>query len=326
MKNTTMSALEQEALVFALALDGNGGALEGIDASTTGAKSKWLHFDMSFVSTCEWLNEQRLEEDIILALLSPETRPRVVSKSSGLLLIVRGINTNPGANPQDMVSLRLWIENNRLISVRQRRLLSVQDVRQSLAIGEGPTSISDVVASVLAKMTERIAEFVDATEAQVEALELATQNENIRVLRPKISLLRRQTAVVRRYLAPQREAINALFRLEGDYLDVTHRHAIRDLGDRLTRYVEDLDLVRERALVIESELADRISQQLNERMYLFSIIAAIFLPITFITGIFGMNVGGMPGVEEPAAFWIALASMAVVAVILMVILKIKKWF
>ena len=321
-----MSALDDDALIFAFQLDGKGSAQECPEALGAASESQWFHFDLNFESAKGWLEKLALEENVIDALLSLETRPRVVGKSDGLLLILRGINTNPGADPEDMVSLRLWIENDRLISVRQRKLLSVQDVRQSFGTGHGPTSISEVVRDILVRMTERIAAFVDETENRIENLELATQHEEASEVRAQISSLRRQTAVVRRYLAPQREALESLSRLGSSFLHTEHQYAIRDLGDRLTRYVEDLDLVRERALVIESELADRVSQQLNERMYLFSIIAAIFLPITFITGIFGMNVGGMPGVDEPRAFLWALLGMFVVVLISLAILKFKKWF
>ena len=314
------------ALIFAFVLDGEGGAQSiGDDASQSKFPS-WFHYDMNFDSLEGQLVTQNLDADIVRSLLSQETRPRVVGTKDGLLLILRGINTNPGADPEDMVSLRLWIENERLISVRQRKLLSVQDVRHSLEAQQGPQSISEIVNDILTRMTERIAVFVDDTEARIEAIELATQTEEISALRKKISSLRRQAAVVRRYLAPQREAIDSLYRLDSSFIKVDHQRAIRDLGDRLTRYVEDLDLVRERALVIESELADRISQQLNERMYLFSIIAAIFLPITFITGIFGMNLGGLPGADEPQAFWVAIVGMTLVAGLLLIILKLKKWF
>lgn len=321
-----MMTSDNDALIFAFSLDGQGGAEEWSQEQPKTNMPSWFHLDMNFAVTKEWLIDQGLKEDIIHALISLETRPRVVANDDGLLLILRGINTNPGADPEDMVSLRLWIENDRLISVRQRKLLSVQDVRKSLVSGSGPRTIPEIVEDLLSRMTERIAMFVDDTEAQVESIEIASQDEVVPVLRSKISIIRRQTAVVRRYLAPQREAINSLFRLEEGLFETQHRNAIRDLGDRLTRYVEDLDLVRERALVIESELTDRISQQLNDRMYLFSIIAAIFLPITFITGIFGMNVGGMPGVEEPRAFVWALLGMFVVFLISVVILKFKKWF
>ena len=319
---------EVDGLIFAFSLDGTGGA---VDVSPSGSKMEpgaiqWFHYDMNIESTVEYLNGHGLDEDIIQALLSPETRPRVVGKSTGLLLILRGINSNPGQDPEDMVSLRLWIESHRLISVRQRRLVSVQDVRESFRSGDGPRSISEIVKNILSGMTERIATFVDESEEKIETLEKLIQNDEIKSLRASISSLRRQTAVVRRYLAPQREAINSLYRLDDNHLEPEHRLLIRDLGDRLTRYVEDLDLVRERALVVESEIADRISQQLNERMYLFSIIAAIFLPITFITGIFGMNVGGMPGVDQPEAFWLALGGMVIIALLLIMILRMKSWF
>ena len=101
---------------------------------------------------------------------------------------------------------------------------------------------------------------------------------------------------------------------------------MREQSDRITRYVEDLDLVRERALVVQEELFNRISQEQNARTYVLSIVAAIFLPITFISGVFGMNVAGLPGLEEINSFWIVSAVMLAISVAILIGLRLKKWF
>ena len=101
---------------------------------------------------------------------------------------------------------------------------------------------------------------------------------------------------------------------------------VREQTDRIAREVEDLDLVRERSLVITEELLNRIAQEQNNRMYVLSIIAAIFLPITFITGLFGMNVAGLPGIENPAAFLLVAGAMLGVTVLTLVLLRAKRWF
>ena len=144
-------------------------------------------------------------------------------------------------------------------------------------------------------------------------------------VRPLVSAARRQIAVVRRYLAPQRVALETLLRYQKDLFDDEQIHRIREQADRITRYVEDLDLIRERALVVQEELLNRVQQEQNARMYVLSIVAAIFLPITFVTGLFGMNVAGLPGTSNGDAFWLVLIGMGALSALAVWLLKLKKW-
>jgi zinc transporter len=145
-------------------------------------------------------------------------------------------------------------------------------------------------------------------------------------IRSDVSAIRRQLATVRRFLAPQRDALDALFRQGKLFLDEDKLYLVREQSDRITRYVEDLDLVRERALVVQEELFNRISQEQNARTYVLSIVAAIFLPITFISGVFGMNVAGLPGLEDINSFWIVSGVMLATSVAILIGLRWKKWF
>ena len=101
---------------------------------------------------------------------------------------------------------------------------------------------------------------------------------------------------------------------------------IREVSDRLIRNIEDLDAVRERAAVTQEELLSRLSDQMNTRMYVLSVVAAIFLPLGFLTGLLGINVGGIPGTENPWAFLIFLLFIIVIFVGQMLWFRSKKWF
>jgi zinc transporter len=100
---------------------------------------------------------------------------------------------------------------------------------------------------------------------------------------------------------------------------------LRDEADRITRYLEDLDLARERTMVLREEFLGQLAQEQNSRMYVLSVVAAIFLPLTFVTGLLGMNVGGLPGLESPRGFAGSLVIMVLAAVGLVVFFRSKKW-
>lgn len=310
--------------VWGRALDGAGGALD-LAAVPNASGPRWFHIDYSSATAASWLADRGLDGMVAESLLRLETRPRMALMEGGVLIVLRGVNTNPGADPEDMVSIRLWVEPDRLITVRQRRVLSAQDVRTALDEGRGARSVAGLVTELVERLADRIGTFVDAIDDQVTEYETAIESDEGSVVRAKVSATRRQIAVVRRYLAPQRDALDALYRHSKDVLDGEHAFLVREQADRIMRYVEDLDLARERTIVIQEELLNRIAQQQNARTYVLSLVAAVFLPISFITGLFGMNVGGLPGLERADAFWFVAGAMGAIALGILLWLRLSKW-
>jgi len=311
-------------------LDGKGHGRE-IDSAAVSAWSAdqgllWVHFDVSDRQTCHWLAEESgLPGVAIDTLLAGETRPRSAVSENGMLIVLRGVNTNPGADPEDMVSIRVWIEDQRIVSSQRRRLLSVEDLGESLTSGAGPTSPGEFVASLVERLADRIGEFVDSIEDRMDNAEDEISKGKAPGFRQRLSALRRQIAEVRRFLAPQRDALDRLTRQSSPWLSDVETHSLRQEADRITRFLEDLDLARERAVVLQEELLSLIAQEQNSRMYVLSVVAAIFLPLTFIAGLLGMNVGGMPGLESPVGFAWSVVIMIVAGAALLLFFRWKKW-
>jgi zinc transporter len=95
------------------------------------------------------LRSERLHPLVVDALLADETRPRIAPFGNGLMLILRGVNPNAGADPDDMVALRVWIEPKRLITMRTRRLMAAQDVRDEIDAGKAPTTVVETLVRLI---------------------------------------------------------------------------------------------------------------------------------------------------------------------------------
>ena len=286
----------------------------------------WVHIDVNDDASRLWLTDvSGLEPSIVEALLADETSPRSFSTEQGLLVVLRGVNTNPGEDPEDMVSIRLWIEHDRIISTRRRRLLSVVDIRDALLQGKGPKSSSDFLAALTGKLADRIGDFVDSIENRLGDAEDKMATEDQTEFRRTITSLRQQIASVRRFLAPQRDALDRLYRQPGTWFSPTEIQELREEADRITRYLEDLELARERTMVLREEFLGQLAQEQNSRMYVLSVVAAVFLPLTFVTGLLGMNVGGLPGLESPKGFLGSVVIMIIAAAGLVAFFRWKKW-
>ena len=317
-------------LLHAVVLDGAGGcrpaSAKEIDKWSSDEGTLWTHLSLGDEGVRRWLRESADLDDVVTdTLLAPDVRPRVRLTERGLLIVLRGVNLNPGEDPEDMVAVRVWIEPRRIISIRRRKLLSVQDVLHSLEAGDGPRTPGAFVAEVVEYLANRIGMFVDSIEESIAEAEEAVESVDAPGTSRQLSTLRRTIASVRRFLAPQRDALDRLYRQPGPLFSAEEIDYLREEADRITRYVEDLDLARERAVVLREEYLGQMAQEQNSRMYVLSVVAAVFLPLTFVTGMLGMNVGGLPGVNSTWGFTGSVIVMIVVTVSLIAYFRYKKW-
>ncbi|MFK8042284.1 zinc transporter ZntB [Congregibacter sp.] len=319
-----------QGLVHALLLDG-AGTCRPYDWSLVGAwtpdeGSLWLHFDFEDESAQNWLRDKSGLNDIAFSsLTNAETRPRALNRGDNLLLTLRGINMNPGQEPDDMVSLRMWTNGKKLISTRRRNLISTKDVLDELDAGNGPRNTVELLVVWTERITGRMTDTIEGFEDNVLLIEERLLSGETTGIRTELATLRKQIISVRRYLAPQREAMNRLVAENLSWLDDLNRLRLREINDRLIRHIEDMDEVRDRAVLAQEELASRIAEQMNARSYLFTVAAVIFLPLGFLTGLMGINVGGMPGINNDYAFWIVVLLSALVGIGLTLIFKMRRW-
>jgi zinc transporter len=307
-----------KGLVFACVLDGQGGARFGtwdlVAAWKPADGILWMHMDHRVQATRTWVREQSgLDEISTAAMLADETRPRATARGAGLLVNLRGVNLNPGSQPDDMISVRAWLEETRIITLRRRRLASIQDVRAALEAGNGPASAGEFLFDLGDQLLRRMATSFEDLDERIDLLQERIAAHPGAALRAEISDVRNQVIAMRRYLAPQRDAIVRLSMEKVAWLTDLDRERLREIGDRTTRRVEDLELARDRAGVASEELTNRIAEQMNRTMYVLAIVAAIFLPLGLLTGLLGINVAGMPGANDEAAFWIVCGILAALA-------------
>jgi zinc transporter len=189
----------------------------------------------------------------------------------------------------------------------------------------GPKAAPELFLRLAERLTERMNSVIVRLDEQLDEIEARLESENHAPLRRELVDLRQSIVALRRYLGPQREALSSLQIDAPTWLDANHRIALREIGDRLLRYLEDLDAARERAVVVKDEITNHLAETMNRTMFALSIVASVFLPLGFITGLLGINVGGMPGVESAYAFWITCGLLVVLVIGEVYLLKKLKW-
>ena len=298
----------QESLICAFRIDGAGGAepLEWRGLVQVGARDQgflWLHLNRQAAETKRWLHEDSELPAIVRDfLLSGTTRPRCTQLGDGLILNLRGVNLNPGASEEDMVSLRMWIQPGLIVSTRLRHIQAIQDLRDEIGAGRPPLDVGEFVQRIclnLIKRTEPVIAGLDDQTDRLEELILAGKSDRVRA---SLTSLREKTVKLRRYVHPQREALKLLAEANVEWLDDGRREMLFEVANAAARLVESLDQIRERAVIIHDELVRSLSRKASQALYMVSLVAGVFLPLDFVTGLLGMNLGFIPWTSEPWAF------------------------
>ncbi|MFT5051959.1 MAG: zinc transporter [Chlamydiales bacterium] len=319
------------APIASYVLDGEGGAqrpdLEAFEQHMDAGDVVWAHLDRGVEGTEEWLRERSgLDAVTCDALLYPDTRPRARVYGRGIMLILRVPNRNEGDSQEDMVALRLWVEARRMISVRLRRVDTAASVGRQLDRGQGPADTRALLSELVHGILDRLEPVLDDLEERVDRAEEALQQRG--AARPDDSLarLRRELAIYYRHLKPQQSALVHLGSI--DYLDWFEPPAVAQLheaSERTARMTEDLETLRERAELVYEEWQIRVSDQLNRRMYVSAIAAALFLPLTFVTGMLGINVGGIPLADDTRGFMLVCGVVLLLGALEVCVLWRRRW-
>ena len=327
-----MDGESERGLIHAYLLNGKGGADElSYEEAMLWNKDRgilWLHFDLSEKQTLEWLlHDSKLDPLLVETILDEEEpRPRCTQIGDGLLIVLRAVNHNPGADPDDMLVMRIWAEAGRVITFSNAKLLAVRYIQRKIISGIGPvdtvTMIEEIGECILDRVSETVADIEDFLDEVEDKLIAEQEDED---MMGEISEIRRQLSTIKRYLSPQRDAMESIPRQLVTWMNKNSRYQLKETAHRLTRILEDIENLRERALINIDELNSAMNQDAQRNMYMISVLAAFFLPLTFITGLLGINVGGIPFENHDHGFLIICIIVAVLSAILITLFKKIKW-
>ena len=332
MSEQTDDAETETPLLFGRVLDGAGGAREigweeaqGWQPAAPG-EVMWLHICRSRAGVYEWLQDKLgIPEPTAELLTSDQTRPRAFAEGETLVGTLRGINFNPGAEPEDMISMQLWCDGRRLVTLRRLPLQTPREVVRQLDAGNGPPDAGATITLLAELMIARMSQSIVDMNYVLDELEDDDPEEHADEMLKRISTIRRNCLGLKRHMAPQHEALEQISRDAPHWFEDHDRREIAESIARLRRYLDDIDISKESALVLQDELRARSLASSEHATYMLTIVAGIFLPLGFLTGLLGINVGGMPGLDDPDAFWAVVALCGFLFIALIVVFRRLRW-
>ncbi len=204
------------------------------------------------------------------------------------------------------------------------------DLRERISHGKGrirTQGVDYLMYAILDAIVDNYFSVIEAYGDKIEDLEgnIFLANANGNDTPNKIQSLKQDILKIRRAILPLREVINRLEKLDVNFIDAKTNSYLRDLHDHILQVSESIELYREMVWSLMDMYMTIISNKMNEIMKVLTIIATIFIPLTFVAGIYGMNFKNMPELQTENGYFILLGFMAVLFLFMLNYFRRKKW-
>jgi zinc transporter len=283
----------------------------------------WFHLNADNAQTKKWLDSHLNIPDIAIdMLLSKNTRPNVTFFNDCVLLTLRAVNLTDKTTKDPFNAINIWITPSYIITVRNVKILAMDEIASKLGDGELLSTKGDFIIELINNLNKRIRFMIREIEDISDDIDEQIILDNFDDIESKLIELRKTIVRIRKFLLPQKDALRTLSSGNLSFLDGPDQQVLSSLYNKTLKDVEDLDMIKEHVVLNQEELKNHKNDLMNQSMYRISIVSALFLPLGFITGLLGVNVGGLPGLNNPSAFMI-LTGLSVFYIIIMFIYLYK---
>ena len=295
--------------------------------SEAGAETiTWVDLDGRATDSVEWLkNESGLPDQVILRLLEQSTLNHHEKLDDGLLLRFHAQEILTAAGESDSTSVGLWFERDRVISIWSDPIPALETLKAKASQHQGSWApleiLTCLINSHVSKLESLIVMVSDETDELEEQILESIDDANA----AQLDTVRRTTIRIRRQLLALRNLL--VFILSDRSLPISDddRPAIESVTDRVRNYLEILEGCHERAHLLRDQIESQMNARLNQITYNLTIVATVFLPLSFLTGLLGMNVSGIPEQHDPQGFVFVCTGMVLIAMGSWIFLRWRKW-
>jgi magnesium transporter len=246
------------------------------------------------------------------------------------VLVMHGLTFDERSGEVTVPELDVVLGKRFLITSHQANLAVMEDGRhtpehQCMNIGKSP---SYALYTVVDHLVDGYFPVLDTMDDAIEELEAQIVANPTREVLQRIFTLKRSLGLARKVTSPQLEVFNRLIARDEEFIDTKFTIYFRDVYDHLVRTFEVIDSYRDLMSSALDAYLSTVANRQNEIMKRLTVLASIFLPITFVTGVFGQNFRYMPQVEHDQGhlWWFALLGMALISAAQLIYYRYKDWF
>ncbi len=299
-------------------------------------------FEQEKTGRTAWINVNGLKEDfirqitenynlhplIIEDILNTEHRPKIEDMDTSLLILFKMLSWNDEKDILESEQVSLIVTPKTLISFQERPGDVFNSIRERLRSGKGRLrkSGTDYLACrIMDAVVDQYFPIIEKAGIEIESAEEEIMTVPNKATVHKLHMIKRRLLYLKKNIWPLREAVSALERNESDIIEPATAPYFRDLYQSIIQIIDMLETMKDMNSGLFDIYLSSISNRMNEVMKVLTIIATIFIPLTFIAGIYGMNFEYMPELKWKASYYIILAIMALIAGGMVFVFKRRKW-
>ncbi len=257
-----------------------------------------------------------------------QERPKFEEYANGNYLLFRELKFDSERKGIKTQQVSIFFTNHLVISFQEEADDLFESVRERLRSGRGRIRKrgADYLAyALLDNVVDNYFSTLDEVESVIEELELEILENPDNQTKSKIHRLKQEMLIVRKSIAPLREAIGRFSKSENEYIDPETLIFIRDLYDHTIQIMDMVETYRDLLNGLQDLFLSELSFKMNNVMQVLTIITTIFVPLSFLAGLYGMNFVYIPELQWEYGYFALLGLMAFIAFMLILYFREKKW-
>jgi magnesium transporter len=261
-------------------------------------------------------------------ILNTEQRPKIEDYGEDLFIVVKLISYNEKKDEVEAEQISLILRPHALLSFQEKEGDDFAAVKERLRAGKGRLrkmgadylayTLLDIVVDQYFVVLERLGERIEVLEGKLLADPAAATLH-------KVQKLKKEMLLLRKWVWPLREVISSLERGEFPGIQESTRVYLRDVYDHAIQVMDSIEIYRDMLSGMLDIYLSSLNNRMNAVMKVLTIIATIFMPLTFLAGVYGMNFKHMPELDWPWGYPLILTVMTFIAILMLVLFRRKKW-
>lgn len=271
----------------------------------------WLHFNVGHAGAEGWLRAHaELSENFYEALREGSRSTRIERDGDSLFAVVNDVTFDFGYDPADIATLWLSVRRGLVISARRQPLRAIDRLRTAVKRGEPLDDSVALLGHLLADQADELQRILRRATERVDDIEDAMLAGHHERHTAELARLRRLSVRLQRLLAPEPGALLRTLSNPPAWIAADERQRLHHASDEFALVLRDIAALQERIKLMQDEAAARVGEENNRSLFMLTMVTVLALPINLVSGLFGMNVGGVPFGDHRHGFWLMLALIA----------------
>lgn len=261
-------------------------------------------------------------------VLNPLQRPKFDEYKNGIFLIARAIFIQQEPFKIKAEQIAIYFNKEIVLTFQEDQYDTFSGVRERIIASKGKIrteKMDYLVYALLDNLVDHYYTVLDTIGDKIDILEVDILSGNNNHTKSNIYQMKREMLNLRRAVVPLREVINQFSRTDNKLIQESTKFFIKDLYDHIIQVIDSIEIYRDSLTSLHDLYLSEISFQTNKIMQILTIISTIFIPLTFLAGIYGMNFEHMPELHWKYGYVTLLCLMILIASALLFYFRRKKW-